>query len=58
MKDEKIKRRELLKKFNGEQDNQDSQDELFGKLETFEIDKSKKNQYFDIKFNLVKYQAY
>ena len=58
MKDEKIKRRELLKKFNGEQDNHNSQDELFGKLERFEIDKSKKNQHFDIKFNLAKYQAY
>ena len=42
-KDEKIKRREQLTKFKQENNNQESQDELFSKLESFEIDETKKN---------------
>ena len=43
LKDNKIKQRERLRRVIEEQSDQNLQNELFSKLETFEIDKSKKN---------------
>ena len=43
IKDTKIKEREQLKKVIGEQGDLKLQEELFSKLEDFEIEKSKKN---------------
>ena len=43
IKDIKIKQRDKLKKVIGEQDDRKLQEELFSKLEDFEIEKSKKN---------------
>ena len=43
IKDEKIKQRERLRQAIEEQSDQNLQDELFSKLEAFEIDKSKEN---------------
>ena len=43
IKDVKIKQRDRLKKIIGEQDDQKLQEELFSKLEDFEIEKTKDN---------------
>ena len=43
IKDTKIKERDQLKKVIGEQGDLKLQEELFSKLEDFEIEKSKKN---------------
>ena len=43
MKDTKIKERDQLRKVIGEQGDLKLQEELFSKLEDFEIEKSKKN---------------
>jgi len=43
IKDIKIKQRDRLKKVIGEQGDRKLQEELFSKLEDFEIEKSKKN---------------
>ena len=42
MKDEKIRQREKLRQVIEEQSDKSLQDELFSKLESFEVDKEKK----------------
>ena len=43
IKDEKIKQKERLDKVSETQTSDELQDELFNQLDSFEIDKSKKN---------------